>query len=407
MILNGRISRVVLNTGVNIQLFSHVYGQAYLTDVYDEFRKDPLDEYSSKVGDIVQCYVLDVDKKKNKVDVSLRDSRLFNKNFNEKFPEITSISQLTPGTLVHGYVRKTDNKTCFVGLNRHITGIVYVSDLSDKYVKNPSKRFPPGKLVTGRITKVDPEKNEVRMTLKKSLVTETKLTISDIDPGMVVKGWVKAIREFGVFITIKNSSLVGLCHVSEIDDSFTKEPKDVFKVGDYVKAYILRVNKDKKKLSLSLKPSYFQDVVLSTESEESIVDDSSENSAEDQQNDTDKMDTTQDAKEENDVEMEDKKPKVSLKRKGDPLEPPKVKKQKKEVESSSSSSEDKIDKPTLAIQWSTFQSAPDDSEDSMEEMFKVQDIDSEEDDNKKKAKMIDVLQKTTKIPKLEIEKIQC
>ena len=78
------------------------------------------------------------------------------------------------------------------------------------------------------------------------------LTIDDLKPGMELEGTVRNVIDFGTFIDIglKNDALV---HISEITDKYIKHPSEVLSVGDIVKCYVLDINKDKKRVSLTLK----------------------------------------------------------------------------------------------------------------------------------------------------------
>ena len=78
------------------------------------------------------------------------------------------------------------------------------------------------------------------------------LTIEDLNIGMELQGTVRNVIDFGAFIDIglKNDALV---HISEITDKYIKHPSEVLSVGDIVKCYVLDINKDKKRVSLTLK----------------------------------------------------------------------------------------------------------------------------------------------------------
>ncbi len=80
------------------------------------------------------------------------------------------------------------------------------------------------------------------------------LTLDDLKVGMELEGTVRNVIDFGVFVDIglKND---GLIHISEISDTYIKHPSEVLNVGDIVKCYVLEVNRDKKKVSLTLKKS--------------------------------------------------------------------------------------------------------------------------------------------------------
>ena len=78
------------------------------------------------------------------------------------------------------------------------------------------------------------------------------LTIDDLKIGMELQGTVRNVIDFGAFIDIglKNDALV---HISEITDRYIKHPSEILNVGDIVKCYVLDIDKEKKRVSLTLK----------------------------------------------------------------------------------------------------------------------------------------------------------
>lgn len=80
------------------------------------------------------------------------------------------------------------------------------------------------------------------------------LTIDDLSVGMELEGVVRNVIDFGAFVDIglKND---GLIHISEISDNYIKHPSEVLNVGDIIKCYVLDINKEKKKVSLTMKAS--------------------------------------------------------------------------------------------------------------------------------------------------------
>lgn len=80
------------------------------------------------------------------------------------------------------------------------------------------------------------------------------LTIDDLSVGMELEGVVRNVIDFGAFVDIglKND---GLIHISEMSEDFIKHPSEVLQVGDIIKCYVLEINKEKKKVALTLKTS--------------------------------------------------------------------------------------------------------------------------------------------------------
>jgi rRNA biogenesis protein RRP5 len=180
-------------------------------------------------------------------------------------------SNYSLGDIVHGYVSNTDKKKgCFIKLSKDITARVLFSNLSDAFIKDVERVFRRGKLVMGKIIQLDPDTSRLELSLKGSAVTVSdKLGFDQLSVGQSVQGTIKKIQDFGIFITLQNSDLVGLCHLSEVSDDYVKDIKKLsYNEGDNVKVKILGLDKSKKRIALGLKPSYFKDEMDVEEEEE-------------------------------------------------------------------------------------------------------------------------------------------
>ena len=111
---------------------------------------------------------------------------------------------------------------------------------------------------------------KIELTLKKSAVKEKALdengsdrvNFKSIEVGQILEGTVSKVESYGVFVKLLqsgNPGISGLCHISEATDKFVKNLGKLFKVGDLVKTKVIKKNIKDKKLSLSLKPSNFDD----------------------------------------------------------------------------------------------------------------------------------------------------
>ena len=77
------------------------------------------------------------------------------------------------------------------------------------------------------------------------------LDIADLQNGMKLQGTVRNVVDFGAFIDIGLHN-DGLVHISQITDKYIKHPSEVLSVGDIVDCYVIDINKEKEKVSLSL-----------------------------------------------------------------------------------------------------------------------------------------------------------
>ncbi|CAM9425382.1 unnamed protein product, partial [Ectocarpus sp. 8 AP-2014] len=168
------------------------------------------------------------------------------------------------GSTAKCYVVATSKAGCFVILNGGVSGRVLLKHLSDRFVSDPGQEFPAGKLVAGKVLAKEKETGRVSLSLKPSDVVGSEggaLTWSSeiLKPGLKVKGTVDTVKDFGVFIQIHDSKVRGMCHRSEAADETIDDLTQVYDEGDLVKAVVLKVSKGKKRVSLGLKASYFED----------------------------------------------------------------------------------------------------------------------------------------------------
>jgi uncharacterized protein len=91
-----------------------------------------------------------------------------------------------------------------------------------------------------------------RDEMPKPLLREDILKLEDLSPDMVLNGTVRNVVDFGAFVDI-GVKHDGLVHISQLADKFIKHPKEIVKVGDIVKVRIIQVDKDKGRISLSMK----------------------------------------------------------------------------------------------------------------------------------------------------------
>jgi len=122
-----------------------------------------------------------------------------------------------------------------------------------KKIGHPSEMLKKSDEIEAVVLSVDQEKQRLALGLKQLAEDPWIRAIPDAyRPGMVVKGHVTKIANFGVFVELA-PGLEGLLHISEISDQKVEKPEDVLKVGQDVDVKILRVDSDERKIGLSLK----------------------------------------------------------------------------------------------------------------------------------------------------------
>src|SRR5205814_8871715 len=158
------------------------------------------------------------------------------------------------GAVVEGKVSNNASYGAVVEMEEGIDGLRHVSDLSwTKKIGHPSEVLKKGESVQAVVLSVDQEKQRIALGLKQmSEDPWVNVIPTQYRPGMVVKGHVTKIANFGVFVELA-PGLEGLLHISEISDQKVEKPEDVLKVGQEVDVKILRVDSEERKIGLSLK----------------------------------------------------------------------------------------------------------------------------------------------------------
>ncbi len=157
------------------------------------------------------------------------------------------------GTVIEGKVRNLTEFGAFVEITEGIDGLIHVSDMSwTKRVKHPSEVLKKGDTVKARITNIDVENQRVSLSIKEFMPNEWE-DFAERPPRRR-----HARRPGGQRHRLRSlhrhlHGLEGLAHVSEIDVPAGAKLEDHFKVGDWVRARILRIEEEEKKVGLSMR----------------------------------------------------------------------------------------------------------------------------------------------------------
>jgi len=155
------------------------------------------------------------------------------------------------GDQVKGMVTALMPYGAFVNLGG-IDGFLHVSDISWDRKPRLKDLVPVGKEISAQIIGIDLENKKVKLSIK-GLNSDPWQNIEKIfRPGTEVEGDIVAFADFGAFVKLQDG-IEGLIHVGEITWNRIKHPSQHFKIGDHVKAAVLRVDKEARRISLSTK----------------------------------------------------------------------------------------------------------------------------------------------------------
>ena len=199
-----------------------------------------------QVNDEVDVVVLEINKDKQEISLGMKQT--------EVNPWELVAEKYPPGTIIEGTVRNLANYGAFIEIEPGIDGLLHVSDVSwTKKVAHPNEVYKKGDVVRCVVLEVDQEKQRIALGSKQLHEDPWLEAIPGAyRPGMVVRGKVTKITNFGVFVELEDD-LEGLLHISELADHKVENPQDVVKAGEEVDVKILRVDTGDRKIGLSLK----------------------------------------------------------------------------------------------------------------------------------------------------------
>jgi small subunit ribosomal protein S1 len=198
------------------------------------------------VGDQIQVKVLKYDKDKQRVSLGFKQLT--------PDPWLDAEHRYPVGAHVSGRVISVTDYGAFVELEQGIEGLVHVSEMTwSKRMKHPSKLVNVGDQVDCVVLNVNPGERRISLGMRQLAENPWDALHDKYPVGMTVEGRVRNLTDFGAFIEIEDG-IDGLVHVSNLSwTKRVKHPSEVLKKGDRVKAIVLAIEPDKRRLSLGVK----------------------------------------------------------------------------------------------------------------------------------------------------------
>ncbi|MDX9795285.1 MAG: 30S ribosomal protein S1 [Sulfurimonadaceae bacterium] len=195
-------------------------------------------------GDEVTVVVLSYDKVKQHLSLSIKAA------LPNPWEEIKD--ELDVGDAITVTVSNFESYGAFVDLGNDIEGLLHVSEISwNKNLKNPKDMLTLGEEINVEVIELNVEKKRLRVSLKNLQEKPFTKFTKEHNVGDIVKGKVATITDFGAFITI--GDVDGLLHNEEASWDSNAKCKSLFKKGDEVEAKIIKIDKEKENISLSIK----------------------------------------------------------------------------------------------------------------------------------------------------------
>ncbi len=231
----------VVKGGLILDLGVRGFLPASLVDIR---RVQDLDDF---LGKTLRSKVIELNRSRNNVVLSRR--AVIEEERKEMRQAI--LDRLSPGDVVTGTISNIVDFGAFVDLDG-IDGLIHISELSWSHVNHPSELLEIGQEVSVKVLDIDRDRQRISLGLKQTQTDPWQQVVDTHDQGDVIEGKVTKVVTFGAFVEIL-PGVEGLVHISELAQHHVENPREIVSQGDVVKAKIIEMDAERRRLSLSLK----------------------------------------------------------------------------------------------------------------------------------------------------------
>ena len=216
----------------------------------DSVRRDDPDasnQLANLVGTSIRLKVIELNRKRNRVILSERAAMAeVRKEQKDKV-----LDELQEGEIRTGKVSSITDFGVFVDLGG-ADGLAHMTELTWERGKKARDLYNIGDEVQAYILKIDRETKKISLSLKRAQPEKWDSTVDRFVIGQILIGRVTKLMAFGAFVRL-DGPVEGLIHISELSNRRIQHPKDVVKEGDVVPVKLVRIEKDRHRLGLSLR----------------------------------------------------------------------------------------------------------------------------------------------------------
>ncbi|MCR9203327.1 MAG: 30S ribosomal protein S1 [Halobacteriovoraceae bacterium] len=234
----------VKDYGIFIELDDGIEGLIHVSEMsWTNKIKNPAKHFT--VGEQVEAQVLDVDVENKRISLGL-------KQLTEN-PWDDLAAKYPVGKKVTGKVKSIVDFGVFVDLGEDVDALIHVSDLSwTKKNVNVTDEFKEGEDVEAAVISLDKENQKFCLGIKQLEEDPWKKIEERLPVGTIIEAEVVRVTDFGAFVELE-TGIEGLVHISELSEDRVEKPEDVVSRGQAVKAMVISIDKEAKKIALSMK----------------------------------------------------------------------------------------------------------------------------------------------------------
>ena len=241
--VKGRVTKL-LAYGAFVELEKGVEGLVHVSELsWTKRITRPSDVLS--LDQEIEAVVLNISVEEQKISLGVRQL--------DENPWEAIEARFPVGTVISGAVRNLTPYGAFVALEEGIDGMIHVSDMSwTRKINHPSEVLKKGDVVEARVLNIDKENQRVSLGIKQLESDPWESIDSRFKVGDLVSGQVAKSASFGAFVNL-DGDIDGLIHISQLSEEHVERVKDVIKVGDSIKARVIKVDKVERRIGLSIK----------------------------------------------------------------------------------------------------------------------------------------------------------
>ena len=234
----------ITDYGVFVELEEGVEGLVHISEM--SWSKKP--RHPSKivaVSDRIEIKVLKVEAETKRISLGMKQL--------QPNPWDVVEESYPVGSVIEGKIKNITDFGVFIGIEEGIDGLIHVSDLSwTERIKHPSEKYAKGETIQAVVLKIDKENERFSLGVKQLEPDPWVSAVNRYPSGTTVTGTITNVTDFGIFVQLEEG-IEGLVHISEISKEKIQTPVGMFNVGDTLKAMVISVSSDDRKIALSVK----------------------------------------------------------------------------------------------------------------------------------------------------------
>lgn len=205
-------------------------------------------DFDQFIGQTITADIIKINKKRGNVIISRR--KYLSEKRAEERREV--MENLKEGQVIRGVVKNITNYGAFIDIGG-VDGLLHITDMTWGRISHPSEILRIGDTINVQVLSIDKENSKISLGMKQLTENPWSELSESIKIGSIIKGKISSITDYGLFVEIQKG-VEGLVHISEV--SWTNRISDLhkhFKVGQEIEALVVSLDKDNRRMSLSVK----------------------------------------------------------------------------------------------------------------------------------------------------------